>query len=213
MIIPNFYKTILTINDTEVNLYHESDIDITCQLIDFNGNPVIGQEVDIKVDDTVIITKKTNIHGLITYTYDCSKLDEGYYIINANEAHISFRVLYVGDWTPLKLASGYATYNQTDTTDNVLKYRRVHNIVEIRGIIRNTSAISANSNYKTIATLPEGFRPNSVIENINQGSNENRIEWNINPDSGALSWRGYGTTSNVQMAATSWLNIHFIFSI
>ena len=212
MIIPNFYKTVLTIEDTEVNLKNETDIDIICKLIDYNNNPIIGEEVTIKIDGTEIATKKTNSNGLIIFTYDCSNLDEGYYTITANEAHISFRVLYVGAWTSLTLASGYATYNQTDTTDNALKYRRVHNIVEVRGVIRNTSAISANSNYKTVATLPEGFRPNSVIENINQGSNENRIEWRIDTN-GILQWRGYGTTSNIQMAATSWLNIHFIFSI
>lgn len=212
MIIPNFYKTILTIEDTEINLQSETNINITCKLIDYNNNPVIGEEVTIKIDGTEIATKKTNSNGLIIFTYDCSNLDEGYYIITANEAHISFRVLYVGDWIPLTLASGYATYNQSDTTDNVLKYRRVHNIVEVRGIIRNTSAISANTNYKTVATLPTGFRPNSVIENQNQGSGENRVEWRIDTD-GVLAWRYYGTTTNIQMPVTAWLNIHFIFSI
>lgn len=208
MIIPKFYKTILTLEDTEVNLRNETSVNITCQLIDYNNNPVVNEEVIIKIDGTEVTTENTNSNGMITYTYDCSNLGEGYYTINANEARATFRILYVGDWQELTLASGYTHYQ----SDNHLSYRRVGNIVEVRGVVKKSGTQSANTNYKKIATLPVGFRPESPIDCQHQGSGENRVEWQVTAD-GSIQWRDYGTTSNINMPDTAWLNIHFIFSI
>lgn len=211
MIIPNFYKTILTVDDTEVNLYNESSIDITCQLLDFNGNPVIGEEVDIKVDGTVIATKKTNTHGLITYTYDCSSLDEGYYTVSANESHVDFKVLFVSPWFELSLASGYKHYQ----SDQHLAYRRVGNIVEIRGVVAKSGAITPSGSWVNILStnIPVGYRPYYSQERPQQGSGENRVLWQVSSD-GSINWRYYGTTaSNTQMPDNAWLNIYFQYSI
>lgn len=209
MLIKNFYKTILTIPDMEVNLASEQSIDLECQLIDYNGNPVVGEEVTIYIEDLDEFTGQTNQEGKFSITYDCSTLDGGYYNVHANEATGYFRVLFVSGWQTLSLASGYSTYT---SGQNILSCRRIEDVVEVRGVLRRSGSVSANSNWKQVATLPEGYRPHKATERPQQGSEENRVAWQIDP-SGGLKWRYYGTTSSIAMPDQAWLNIFFNFFI
>lgn len=68
-------------------------------------------------------------------------------------------------WQSLSLASGWSSYSTSVPNP---QYRKFLNLVEIKGTIIKSTAVSAN---EIIATLPVGYRPN-----------ERRyfITWNIN---------------------------------
>lgn len=71
-----------------------------------------------------------------------------------------------GDWLKLNDDTGWKTLNLSSGWSNpygndVAKYRKIGNVVYLRGLINGT-AVAGN----TIATLPEGYRPNGRYQRI-----------------------------------------------
>lgn len=75
---------------------------------------------------------------------------------------------WYGDWQEANLTSKFIVYGTSDS--NKPKYRKDGRLVEIRGQITPAVNIEGSADMHTIFTLPEGYRPNSVIYVTCQGS-------------------------------------------
>lgn len=83
--------------------------------------------------------------------------------------NVYMRVYYAdgwGDWLKFDNDTGWQTLNLNSGWSNpygndVAKYRKIGNVVYLRGLINGTSAAG-----NVIATLPEGYRPNGRYQRI-----------------------------------------------
>lgn len=93
-----------------------------------------------------------------------------------------------------------------------VKYKKVGNIVYLKGAVTPTSEISANSST-LITTLPTGFRPasqNAVF--VCQGSGMNRWALTVTPN-GLINVERYGIATNIAIPVGAWLPFDVCFSI
>lgn len=105
-------------------------------------------------------------------------------------------------WVPLTLTSTFTNYGAD--TNNTPRYRRIGNIVHIKGMITPTAQISANQST-TISTVPVDIRPiYTNIVTVCQGSGINRWSCNIETNGRMLIER-YGSDSNIAIPAGTWL--------
>ena len=74
-----------------------------------------------------------------------------------------------GGWIYPTLASGFAMYGAS-TSDNQTRYRKDGRLVEVRGIVTPAADIAGSTTVYPIFTLPTGYRPNSPIYVVCQGS-------------------------------------------
>ena len=109
-------------------------------------------------------------------------------------------------WKNLTLASDFKLY-----TNSSARYRKIGNLVELRGVIAPTKSISADS--LTVAfTLPSGYRPSSLVSDICQGSGSNRWLLSIEASGNAVVSR-YGITEYIAIPTTAWLPFHAIYCV
>ena len=120
----------------------------------------------------------------------------------------SYEDLDDSGWKEATLNSGFTNYGAGTTPE----YRKIGNIVEIRGSVKPTSEITGSTNGITIFTLPEGFRPTKDVLEVCQGSGRNVWLLNIKT-SGAVTIARYGTTSIVNIPTSAWLCFNKMFSI
>lgn len=76
---------------------------------------------------------------------------------------------WTGGWITATLGSAFVMYGES-VSDNQPRYRKDGRIVEIRGVVAPASAIAGSTTIYPIFTLPEGYRPDSPIYVICQGS-------------------------------------------
>lgn len=119
-----------------------------------------------------------------------------------------------GDWTGgwvYPTLSSYFTMYGTSTSDNQTRCRKEGRIVEVRGIVTPTSDIAGSTTIYAICTLPEGYRPNSPIYAICQGSNN--CTWLLrvatNGEVGFSRYRNGDATATA--AAGAWLPFQITF--
>lgn len=114
-------------------------------------------------------------------------------------------------WIDLPLNSQVTAYNSSSAP----KYRKIGNMVEIRGSIKISGNISSSSGLN-FATLPAGFRPSQTIGVVCEGSVVSKWYLNISNDSGALNVDRYsenGSTIKTTFAGNEWLPFQCTFFI
>ena len=111
-------------------------------------------------------------------------------------------------WIEATLSSAFANYY----TDQTVQYRRVGQVVEIRGAVKPTAQIAAGGTG-VIFTLPEGFRPSRQINKLQQGTDSNIWLMTVGID-GTVQLARYrtGSTANA-IATTVWLNVPITFTV
>ena len=115
---------------------------------------------------------------------------------------------WTGGWINATLNTKFAKYGETDT-----KYRKCGSIVEIRGYVTPASDIAGGTDIHTIFTLPEGYRPESALYALCQGSSN--CTWllrvNTNGDVGFSRYRNGDTTTTA--SAGTWLPFQLTFIV
>lgn len=112
-------------------------------------------------------------------------------------------------WQTLTLTSDFHTYE--DNSANTPQYRKTGKVVEIVGAIAPTSNISAGTN-KTIATLPEGYRPSKNRYFICQGTI--RAIWTLYVYSnGQVIFSRYGKSEYADASTDVWLPFNVTFLV
>ena len=117
-------------------------------------------------------------------------------------------------WIQATLTSEFTQYG----TDNVAKYRRIGNIVQVTGIIKPTASLTANDTWHTIFTLPEGYAPPNVIINLMQGSGNAMWACAVNADGQVrfARYRDLSVTTGggyVSPGTSTWLPFSITFMV
>lgn len=111
-------------------------------------------------------------------------------------------------WKDVTFSSGFVHHSETDR----VRYRRVGKVVELRGAVKNTNQVSANTDV-TVATIGDTTcRPSKRVTYRQQGSGMNTFVISINT-TGTIAVNRYGTTSGIAIPSGSWLNVHTTFLV
>ncbi len=114
-------------------------------------------------------------------------------------------------WITATLASNFQPYN--NTAANIPKYRKIGDVVEIRGTVTPTETIEASNDATPILNLPSGYRPSGIARYfICQGSQKNVFLLTIQT-SGNVGISRYGTTTNIDIPTLAWLPFSATFII
>lgn len=117
-----------------------------------------------------------------------------------------------GGWvTVTSFGSGFALYD-TNATSKV-QYRKRGKIVEIRGVVKPTSAITGGTTNHTIFTLPSGYRPSGLVHYVCQGSGV--CTWLLSvTNAGLVRFARYSNgTAYAEATAGTWLPFAATFLI
>lgn len=113
-------------------------------------------------------------------------------------------------WKEVTFKSGFSHYN---TSDNYrARYRRVGKVVELRGSIKNTNQLTANTDYVMATISDTTCRPDGWITYVQQGSGINKLLITINSN-GEIIVNRYGTTAYSAIPSGTWINIHTTFLV
>jgi uncharacterized repeat protein (TIGR02543 family) len=116
---------------------------------------------------------------------------------------------YDSGWINLTLGSEFEQYG----TGNAVRYRKIGNIVEVRGIVKPVASIAGGTDMHTIATLPSGARPVEPLYAICQGSSNCTWLFRVN-NTGTLDFSRYRNGGETATAgAGTWLPFQMTFFI
>ena len=112
-------------------------------------------------------------------------------------------------WTYPTLNDGFKVYQEGVSE---LRYRKIGNIVYIRGAVTPTEDIPSDS-VTTIFNLPSKYRPSDLnVNGIMQGTGMNK--WCLSITTGGnVNVQRYGLTDNITIAKGSWLNIDISYPL
>lgn len=118
---------------------------------------------------------------------------------------------WYGGWKTATLSSGFTNYYSSGSEAPI--YRRVGNVVEIRGTVKPVDEIASSTDYTTIFTLPEGYRPHTSVFTLCQGTAN--CVWLLRvATSGAVGFTRYRDGDSLTAAAnTVWLPFQCIFTV
>lgn len=111
-------------------------------------------------------------------------------------------------WKNLTLTSAFAVY----ATSSVAQYRKIGNLVMLRGQIKPTSEIAASTTNTIMSTLPTGFRSGLALTFVCQGSDVNRWALTIYAN-GDLGVARYGKAALAAIPANTWLSFNVMFFV
>lgn len=113
-------------------------------------------------------------------------------------------------WITATLSSQFTAYS----TDSAPRYRKIGNMVEIRGAVKTTSAITGSGTRYTIFTLPQEYRPSDYnVVTVCQGSSFKNWCFEINTD-GTVQFSRHNTGSAyADLGTTQWLPFHATYFI
>lgn len=117
---------------------------------------------------------------------------------------------WYGGWIYPTLSSDFAMYGE-DESANKTRYRKDGRLVEVRGIIKPTADIAYSTSISTIFTLPTGYRPNSPIYVVCQGSGN--CTWLLRvATNGEVGFSRYRNgDANITASAGAWLPFQVTF--
>ena len=92
------------------------------------------------------------------------------------------------------------------------QYRKIGDIVEIKGIVSPKNDLAGSNTGVTIFTLPSGYRPTKTVYEICQGSGRNVWLLAINTN-GAVQFSRYGVTGNITANSSAWLCFDKTFTV
>lgn len=118
-------------------------------------------------------------------------------------------IFYNGDigWIPLSFSGYFESYTSTDT----VKYRKVGNIVEIRGACKPTQSISGSLTEYVIGNIGSSFAPSSTVRILCQGSGTTCWLLIVKAN-GDLTFSRYRQGGTYASASTStWLPVHVTY--
>ena len=210
MLIPKMYKTLLSLSNNEINLYNTSTLTLTVKLIDFNGNPVVGETVIAFLTQQEgnsqykLCERRTNSNGIVTCTIDCTALDVKYglHTVSVNDTTIHFNTYFDSGWLQPTLNSGFSNSD----ANNVLKYRKINNFVNLRGSVKFGNAVSAGGSVY-IGTIPLEYAPSGTkgagITDTKQQAAANMFYIDVGRSAGNIRLRGFANSSTVSIAANT----------
>lgn len=117
---------------------------------------------------------------------------------------------WCGGWIYPTIGSDFKMYGSS-AADNQPRYRKDGRLVEVRGVVTPINDIAGSTTSYTILTLPNGYRPNSPIYVICQGSGN--CTWMLGiKTNGDVSFSRYRNgDATTTAAAGAWLPFQAVF--
>ena len=114
-------------------------------------------------------------------------------------------------WKTATLTSDFVKYDGKD--ENMPQYIKIGRLVEVRGAVSPTSAITGSADAKTIFTLPEGYRPPKQVSILSPGSGANQWLLTITA-AGLVRFARYNNGAGyVDASTTTWLPFHAMYFV
>lgn len=140
-----------------------------------------------------------------------------YYVDQNGEGHLEISAQTVtmstglSSWSYATLNSKFSAYDTASDADTKVKYRKDRGIVEIRGVVTPSSDIAGSTTIHEIFTLPDGYKPDSPIFMVCQGSGNCTWLLRVNTDGevGFSRYQNGGTT--ITATAGTWLPFQVMF--
>lgn len=179
MIIQNLYKTIISVYSDNEYVTESYNINIggtayiKIQLLDYNDNPVIGEEVTVHYDTTTLITGTTDSNGELRTSTVCNKW--GTHRITSNDTIENIQV------------KGYANYyTGTSNGANItIDYNEELVRIKVQG------SIPVTTSWKDLYIISEAsLRPNLPVNQIIFYGPD--VELSANNSRGAIMIRDVG---------------------
>ncbi len=120
-------------------------------------------------------------------------------------------ILNGSGWKTATLTSDFVKYDGKD--DNMPQYIKIGKLVQVRGAVSPTAAITGSADAYTIFTLPEGYRPAKQVSILSPGSGANQWLLTITA-SGLVRFARYNNGAGYVNASTSaWLPFHAMYFV
>lgn len=141
---------------------------------------------------------------------------------NKTDRHVYERTYYTSawgswhdewytSWKNATLSSNFTNYYSSGS--EAPKYRRHGNLVEIRGTVKPTKEIEYSTEYTDIFTLPEGYRPDTSVFTLCQGSGACIWLMQINNEGRVGFTRYRNGDTNTNASNSVWLPFHCTFLV
>lgn len=140
-----------------------------------------------------------------------TKCDKTYPLVYERTYYTNAWGSWYGGWIYPTLNSKFSTYGGANTADNIVKYKRDGRLVEIRGAVTPAADIAGSTTQYPIFTLNAGYRPDSPIFVICQGTGNCLWLMRINDDGEVAFSRYRNGGSNATASAGTWLPFHVTF--
>ena len=115
---------------------------------------------------------------------------------------------YDSGWKTATLTNNFKPYDNDD--DKIPQYRKSGNIVEIKGEVSPKETIKGSNDEYTIFTFSDGFRPDTSVTKLCQGSGSNKWLLTIR-NNGDVNFSRYGTNSLADASSSAWLVFDCVF--
>lgn len=144
--------------------------------------------------------------GLFKYVEDDNTVD----VADDITVKVRGELVVIGKgWLTPTLSDDFVLYDTGPAS--AVRYRKVGGIVEIRGAVKPVAVIAGSNTASTIFTLPEGYRPDSIIRALCQGSGGYHWMLTVNA-AGAVSFSRYSDGNVfVDTPTTAWLPFQLTF--
>ena len=113
-------------------------------------------------------------------------------------------------WKEVTFKSGFSHYSNSNNYK--VRYRRVGKVVELRGSVKNSNQLNANTDYVMATITDTTCRPDGWITYVQQGSGINRLLITINAN-GEIIVNRYGTTAYSNIPSGTWISVHTTFLV
>ena len=165
-----------------------------------------GHHFELVINDNTVIPLTTNENGIASYSYTCT--ESGVCKFTAGNSNLFINVRYKTNWEEVTFKTGYSAYKSSTS----VYVRRIGDVVEIQGIAKSTANHSATTTKTPFATIPAKYCPSKDVNVMQLGVMKNVYNLTILPN-GEVCWSRYGTTSSVDVNATSYLYVHATWTI
>ena len=165
MIISDLYKTIITSNDTRINILNNREIEIIIKLMDYNNVLVKNKNVLVTCKNGVFTsynntntntyttitstnskTFNTGATGILKIKFKADNSTIGYSVISANNTNLLIENYRDTGWVDVTFKNGFRNYYYYPLSNSDVNYfneykpvrfRCYNRVVEIRGIFTN----------------------------------------------------------------------------
>lgn len=120
---------------------------------------------------------------------------------------------WYGEWKMADLTKSGNFTNYYANGSEAPKYRRVGELVEIRGTVKPTADIAYSTDYTTIFTLPRGYCPGTCVFTLCQGSGHCVWLMRVDTDGNVGLTRYRNGDVSTTATTTVWLPFHCTFLV
>lgn len=120
---------------------------------------------------------------------------------------------WYGEWKMADLTKAGNFANYYNSGSEAPRYRRVGELVEIRGTVKPTADIAYSTDYTTIFTLPRGYCPSTSVFTLCQGSGHCVWLMRVDTDGNVGLTRYRNGDVSTTATTTVWLPFHCTFLV